>query len=216
MKTPFDPRSLHLDRNFARIRAEMFRKEVGLSAQDVPVDIEMIVEERLGLEVIPIENLSRKCDLTAGLSQDLSSIYVDKAAMLEPRKLFNYRFSLAHEIGHLYVHRPFFDWLARQGEMSIEEWLVFVRRESELAVSTSMESSANEFAGRLLVPRLRLEESLSEAIEKAREGGLDLLGASNRPSDQDDRDYLGTFLHRKFEVSAQVMAIRLQVEGLYP
>lgn len=75
-----------------------------------PLDIEGIVEFKLPLDdIVPVENLKRETDHDAYLSKDLKTIFVDQYIYhnVEAR----YRFTLAHEVGHLVLHRRIFEKL---------------------------------------------------------------------------------------------------------
>lgn len=61
------------------------------------------------------------------------------------------RFTLAHELGHFYLHR------GKEKENVAFEDEVFYRIEN----SSSIEYAANEFAARLLIPADRLEEKIN-------------------------------------------------------
>ncbi len=67
----------------------------------LPVPIELIVE-RMGIDIVPVPGLKRGYDLEGFTSCDRQAIYVDEQ---EP---FNYetryRFTLAHEVGHVILH----------------------------------------------------------------------------------------------------------------
>ena len=124
---------------------------------------------------------------------------------------------MAHEIAHLHLHKPFFKWLAEQQFSTREQWLQEVVAQSEtLMLTSSFEGTANEFAGRLLVPRTHLEievnNALKDVLKKAKDARLDLREAS----DDSVRAHLGSLIHRRFQVSAEVAKYRIQNENLYP
>lgn len=130
--------------------AERFRGEHP-EFSEIPVDIEQIIED-LGIDTIPIPGLKQLfkrsgLDIDAFISSDFSSITVDQGIMM--RFVPRFRFSLAHEIGHMVLHPEFYGKL-ESGDS--EEWIqAFLRIPQHLW--KPFEKQANEFAGQLLVPR---------------------------------------------------------------
>lgn len=136
---------------------ERFRREHPKDLLAVPADVLTVIEVRLRMDVIPFPDLFRKYSVDAAVLPDFSGIYVDERSykFLEgkPVWLFNrLRFSLAHELGHLVLHRD----LARDLKFkTLEDFWNWMRRYS--ASKYGLEWEANEFAGRLLVPVERLK-----------------------------------------------------------
>ena len=87
--------------------ADAFRKRYW-SQDTIPVDIFQIVEFELGLEIQPISNLKEAGDVDALLLGNLKTIAVDQNDLLNERAQNRLRFSIAHEIGHLELHRETF------------------------------------------------------------------------------------------------------------
>jgi hypothetical protein len=76
----------------------------------IPVDIEGIVDE-LRMDIIPLPGLktiSRQAGLDADafISSDFSSITVDQFIL--ERRINRYRFTLAHELGHMVLHSEYY------------------------------------------------------------------------------------------------------------
>jgi Zn-dependent peptidase ImmA (M78 family) len=65
----------------------------------IPVPIENIAEFSMGINIIPIPGLQKLIDVEGFISSDFSSITVDQFVMEERET--RYRFTIAHEIGHL-------------------------------------------------------------------------------------------------------------------
>jgi Zn-dependent peptidase ImmA (M78 family) len=74
-----------------------------------------------------------------------------------------------------------------------------------------LEWQAYSFAGLVLVPREPLAAELEEAVQVATEQGFDLRG-----NHEVAKDYVCTWLGRRFEVSAQVIEKRLDRDALWP
>ncbi len=83
-------------------RAEEFLKRHGLGNK-LPIPIDEIIEFSYGIDIVPFPNLQRDFDIEGFISGDLSCIYVDDFVF--QNRLFRYRFTLAHEIGHLVLHK---------------------------------------------------------------------------------------------------------------
>ena len=109
------------------------------------------------------------------------------------------RFSIAHELGHFYLHKDILNTVSFDSE---DEWVKFV---SELNNSDRLEIQANEFAGRLVVPRERLVELIKQERIKATEFAVN---AGELES------VLAMMLSRKFNTSQEVITIRFQRENL--
>ncbi|TRZ84368.1 ImmA/IrrE family metallo-endopeptidase [bacterium] len=81
-----------------------YRANCGLEEQ-IPVDVEKPADVILKINVIPIPSLYRSYEINAFISNDFKKIYVDEYLYvnLEPQ----YRFTLAHELGHMVLHKSF-------------------------------------------------------------------------------------------------------------
>lgn len=187
--------------------ADAFRKRYW-PQKTIPVDIFQIVEFELGLEIRPIGNLKEAGDVDALLLGNLKTIVVDQNDFLSERAQNRLRFSIAHEIGHLELHRDTFQNIAYS---SIEEWITFFQQIPEEQYSW-IEQHAYEFAGRLLVPREKLIEKLESAVALIRRAGFDTWDASGDSA----RQYVAHGIARYFEVSDQVIEKRLIRENLWP
>ena len=95
----FEPPVLSYDD--VRGYAEEFLAEYH-AKESVPTPIEEIVEFDFGMDVIPIPGLRDEVGVDAFLASDLESISVDEDVMIHFKA--RYRFSLAHELGHHWIH----------------------------------------------------------------------------------------------------------------
>ena len=174
----------------------------------VPVQVLELAEFDLGLELIPAEGLREELEMDALLMGDLKSILVDRRAFMNPRLEYRLRFSVAHEIGHLILHR---DIYGRQKHSSAREWFDYIAALPDVEYGW-VEWQAYEFAGRLLVPPDALRQAFQSAIKSAQAAGYsDWLAA-----DEAALDYIATRIAPIFGVSAEVIAKRLRVEKLWP
>jgi len=138
----------------------------------------------------------------------LKTILLDKRAFMSPRMEYRLRFSVAHEIGHLVLHRDIYAGLQHA---TAAEWFDFISAIPDVEYGW-VEWQAYEFAGRLLVPPDPLGEAFQSAIQTAQAAGYsDWLAA-----DEAALDYIATRIAPKFGVSVEVIAKRLRVEKLWP
>ena len=185
---------------------ETFRQKYWPSGE-VPVDIFKIVEFRLKL-TIEARYYLREQDTDALLLGDLETILVDRQYFMDDRYLTRLRFSIAHEVGHLILHGQKFAEIAHA---SIDDWVSFIQFLPDDQYRW-MELHANEFAGRLLVPRDYLEDQLESAVRFAEDRGF----VSWDNSGDTAREYIANGIAPVFEVSDQVIATRLLRERLWP
>ena len=200
-KAPYNPKE--------RIWQEADRLRAAHPAgRSLPVKVLDLAEFDLGLELVPVDGLREQLDIDALLMGDLKSILVDKRAFMSPRLEYRLRFSVAHEIGHLILHRDIYGGLQHA---SVREWFDFISAIPDVEYGW-VEWQAYEFAGRLLVPPGALRAEFQTAVQTAQAVGYtDWLAA-----DETALDYIASRIAPKFGVSAEVIAKRLRVEKLWP
>ncbi|OIP31830.1 MAG: hypothetical protein COW04_13150 [Deltaproteobacteria bacterium CG12_big_fil_rev_8_21_14_0_65_43_10] len=175
----------------------------------LPINTEKIVEFGLRLDIEPIHNLLSTIDIDAYLKMDLTGIVVDYDCYMNEKFANRMRFSFAHELGHLFLHR---DIYTKLDVTSSEEWKNFILNVPENEYR-SFEWQANEFAGRLLVPHLHLAVEVNKANEVIRENNL----ITFLKTDSDAvLSGISPMLCRPFGVSTDVIEIRVKREGLWP
>lgn len=130
-------------------------------ARALPVNVEDLIDLDLDLDLQPEANLLRRCDTDALLLPDWKTVLVDLGEFEDPRMTNRLRFSLAHELGHYFLHREVF---SGRSFSSTDEWIAFVSGISE-EVYGWIEFHADEFAGRLLVPEKELRDSFVDAAK---------------------------------------------------
>ncbi|HDP98047.1 MAG TPA: ImmA/IrrE family metallo-endopeptidase, partial [bacterium] len=193
--------------NDIREKTEDFRKKYVHPIDLVPVPIEEIIEFELKLDIWPIDRLLQTIDIDGFLSRDLQTIFVDKAVYMDQRYYRRLRFTYAHEIGHLVLHK---EEIQRCEFRTETEWKRFRENMSEDDLFW-FEQQAYEFAGRLLVPKKRLVEEL----EKQR-GKIDQFRAL---TDSDDEELLIRAVSRIvcdiFDVSDEVIFRRIKYEKVW-
>ena len=175
----------------------------------LPIDMEKIIELRLGLDIEPMRGLFSMIDTEAWLKMDLTGIVVDYDRYMNEKFINRLRFSLAHELGHYFLHKDVYSNLSFN---SLETWKDFMTNVFEVEYK-DFEWQADEFAGRFLVPYDILVIKVNEAIEYIKQKKLvEYL----RQEPDAVLSSVAPFLRKPFVVSEQVIKIRVQNEGLWP
>lgn len=164
-----------------------------------PIPIEEIIEFQLGLDIIPIDGLHRVIETDGFISSDLTSISVEE--YIYKNRPGRYRFTLAHEIGHLVLHGHIYE---QCGFKTISECKKFIENFPEKEYSW-LEWQANEFAGLMLVPSHHLKRRLSYHTKQ-----LKSLSIKNEDV---ILDRAVEFLSKDFIVSRDVIRRRLSRES---
>lgn len=177
-------------------------------ADKLPVDVFSLVELVLRIDVIPFDDLTARYKVDAALTQDFQSLYVDaesyvlweKGPVWKQNRL---RFTVAHELGHYVLHR------AHAEQLKFTSFEDFARHfKGGDTDRYGLEQEANEFAGRLLVPRERLQEQFDRFA-----AGIESIMPTWLRS-EDLRLKFADSVAPKFGVNAQVLLTRLDREGL--
>jgi Zn-dependent peptidase ImmA (M78 family) len=137
------------------------------------------------------------------ISSDLSCITVDQFVL--ERRLNRYRFTLAHELGHVYLHRDIYTEL-RFG--TVNEWKRF-QKEVDEADYNWLEYQAYAFAGLVLVPTAHLKAQFHLAAEAA-----ERIGFNRQGEPEAFLEYVTEVLREAFQVSDAAIAKRLHYENL--
>lgn len=135
---------------------------------NIPIPIEEIVEFEFRINIVPVLGLQREFEVEGFTSGDLKNIYVDEYVYTD--RITRYRFTLAHEIGHIVLHRH----LYRDHKFdSIYGWKGFINSMTEEEHSW-LEYQGYAFAGLVLVPKEKLLKSVSEWTRKIRDRGISM------------------------------------------
>ncbi len=185
-----------------RALAEQKRLDCLGADSSLSFNVELLAEE-LKLTIIPVSGLKADFGLEAMPIFCDDQILVDEDAYDDTFAWYGrLRFTLMHEIAHYFLHK---DYLMQITLRDVQEWCDYV-----LAVERSnapLESQANEFAGRFLVPVDRLRLMIP------RERDLVLKEYPSIDSSQ-MQNFVSRRLGRKFNVSPTVMSIRIKKENL--
>jgi Zn-dependent peptidase ImmA (M78 family) len=148
--------------------------------------------------ITPVPNLKPLTGAEAFILGNLSEILYDQACFDN-----RIRFSIAEEVGHYELHNKQIRLL--RSNSTYEEWINTITEIPE-EVWTRADIQAKEFAGRLLVPKENLIQSvkcLEPEINKAKEILKDGINKAELFS------YIGPAIAKHFQVSDQVIYIRL-------
>ena len=158
---------------------------------EFPVDVEVICDN-LGIGIVPIKGLNFEFGIDAFITSNFKTIYVDddEFSKASPR----YRFSIAHELGHLVLHKEFYP-------KGIEGLNAILKASSEYSNKDS-EFQANYFAGKILVPDEVLKEKILELFNGNPKENAWRMSAS-------EKEAAYNRLLKYFRISSQTLAIRL-------
>ncbi len=165
----------------------------------IPVQIEEIIEFGFGMEIRPMQALKSRYGFEGALSNNLNTILVDEANMLNyPTR---YRFTLAHELGHRIMHEAFIKSLGITDKTTWKEAVAAINP----TLYSRAEGQAYVFAGYLLVPTGALRSSFEEARQLALSRGIDFAGLSTSAI-----GYVAGSFARQFNVSTEVVERQLR------
>jgi hypothetical protein len=197
IKAPF------LSKQAVAIRADGFLQEHNTTGT-IPLDIEFIAESQLSLDIVPVPGLQSTFDVDAFISADKSEIRVDEYVYLN--RINRYRFSLAHEIGHLVLHGNVWEELQFT---NITEWKTVINSVPEREYRF-LESHANTFAGHVLVPPEPLKTAFDSQVEVLNTNGLSVSEFDPETLSQ----FLCKDIAKEFEVSVDVVRRRIAADEL--
>ncbi len=169
----------------------------------IPVPIEEIVEFDFNINIVPVLGLQREFEVEGFTSSDLKNIYVDEYVYTD--YLNRYRFTLAHEIGHIVLHRNLYN---ANRFSSIAGWKEFINSLSEEEHGW-LEYQGYAFAGLVLVPRGSLIKHTSEFVKRIKGKKISL---------EQNWDFTWELiiehLGKAFQVSSSVIEKRLDKDSI--
>ncbi len=185
-----------------RKKADEFLRKYNPSGA-IPVPIEEIVEFEFDINVVSVLGLQREFEVEGFTSSDLKNIYVDEYVYSD--RINRYRFTLAHEIGHIVLHRNLYN---ANRFSSIAGWKEFT---NSLPATDHrwLEYQGYAFAGLVLVPQKSLIKQTEKWIKKIRGEGVSL---------EQNWDFawelITEHLGKAFQVSSSVIEKRLEKDGI--
>ena len=186
-------------------------------SEELPINIHDIIDLDLDMEIRSVSRLREITGFDAILLGNLKGIIVDQEDYMNDRMENRMRFSLAHEIGHYILHSDVYRNLPYTDE---DGWIELIQNLPEEEYFL-IEQHANEFAGRLLVPKDSLVNDLKDSINLLQKlkKNTELTGFPlRRELSQIElaKEYIASNICRKYRVSDQVIIRRLDKEGLWP
>ena len=188
-----------------RERAEAFLSKHHPS-RELPIPIDNIVDVKLRMDIVPLSDLKRNLGWDGFLSISLRAIHVDEYCLLH--RPTRYNFTLAHEVGHLELHRAIYSSCAIK---NLDDYKAFDAALDE-SQKMWMDWQASRFAGYILVPEAELrrawaeiEPELTAMVREAKEHNF---------TPDDYKSYLceaaGAELCEQFAVSETAMKVRIE------
>lgn len=166
-------RAPNLSDDDIRQKAENFLNKYN-SVGNIPVPIEAIVEINLEINTIAISGLQNILPIDGFITNDFKSIYVDED--MYKKNNSRYVFTLAHEIGHMFLHQNLYNSLVIT---SMEEYLDYLQKMSSNQYNL-IEYQADIFAGFILVPPAQLEVRFNKARAKLKKEKYDVTDLYNK------------------------------------
>ena len=178
----------------------------------ISVPIEEIVEFKMGFNIVPMPGLQDALEndgseVLGFTSYNLKEITVDQ--WIWQHRPGRYRFTLAHEVGHVVMHRELYE---SADFHTIEGWKKFINGIPD-KIHGRYEWQAYAFAGLVLVPR----DPLKEAVDKHLKAILKLLEKekiSLSEAWESIWDQVYELAARDFEVSPEVIQRRIAYDKL--
>ena len=168
------------------------------SEESIPIPIEKIIEFQLRMDIVPVPGLRGVIEAEGFTTSDLKEIHVD--GDIYERHPNRYRFTLAHEVGHVVLHAEIFQ---KRNWRNIDEWKAFVNSIPEKEHGW-LESHAYSFGGLVLVPREHLIQETKLCVDLLIKEGIDLQANWDFAWEQ-----MAEGLAKRFSVSAPVIEKRL-------
>lgn len=162
--------------------AELFEEKV--LTQEYPINLERICHH-YNIDIIE-KNYSDKTIGEIQINEDKCTIYYNP---LENEFLSRKRFTIAHELGHFFLHRKEGSFVDNQTTMS-----------RHLSYWSIKEAEANDFAARLLMPVKHIIDAIEELLHDESEELTETILVRN--------------LKDKFQVSEIAMKYRLSNLGI--
>ena len=181
-----------------------------LRVERTPIDVFTFFEVDLRLDPIPFPRLTLKYRVEAAITADFTGLYLDEEqyALMEKGpewRLSRLRFTIAHELAHFFLHKDLPQADHFSSLPAFAHWT-----NNYAGRKYTIEQEANEFAGRLLVPRETLQKLFDEFAGPAEKLVPNFMEAGAM------RDKFSEKVAPRFGVNTQVIAVRLDRDGIWP
>jgi Zn-dependent peptidase ImmA (M78 family) len=143
---------------------------------------------------------------------DFSGLYIDgeifdRIDVIRGSQLNRLRFSIAHELGHLFLHRGYFESAGILTSDHLLDWL-----NEHNGRKYDFEREANEFAGRLLVP----VDVLRECFDRVLPAMDAQYGRHTWVANAEIRSKTAELIAPRFGVHPIAIETRFDREGIWP
>lgn len=172
--------------------------------------IEEIIDLKLGVNIVPLPGIQKVFEVEGFTSSDLSTIYVDD--YIYSNRPTRYRFTLAHELGHIVLHGDLFK---QHSFDEVKDWIAFIQ-EIDDKDHSKLEFQGYAFGGLILVPPTHLKPLFKENLHKLNP----LIKEAQRKGVFRERyldyakDNIAEVLAPLFDVSSDVMVRRIEFDSL--
>lgn len=179
---------------------------------DIPIPIDEIIEFQMGIDIFPMHGLATdfsgdSLEVEGFTSLHRKTITVDN--WIFQNRVTRYRFTLAHEIGHIYMHKELYE---SEPFKTTDEWKDFIRRFPKPEYD-KFEWQAYAFAGLILAPSSKLETiidlRLNEVLEAVKKHDINLQNSSEYIWDT-----VYEMVGHDFEVSPMVINKRVDFDKI--
>lgn len=175
----------------------------------LPIDIDKILDNELWINIIPLNGLFKDFEINAFTSFDQKKIFVDDYLYNNLENQF--RFTLAHEYGHIALHDYIFK---TAGIVDLNSYLKFIQKIDPFEYAY-LEQQANCFAGHFLIPTSHLRKEFDKVLSQYKKTLADKLKGMKR---KDYIDFATTGIANKlspiFKAHHKPISIRLEKEKL--
>ncbi len=169
----------------------------------IPVEMEDIIE--LKLEIVPIlsPGLKNYFGIDMMIMSDFKSIYVDNNNFSDETQKNRLRFSYAHEIGHLVLHKNIYQELKIKNK---DDWYIVMTKKLTPKIIKRIDLQADIFARNLLIPKKRLKLEKNKILQLPE---IELLLKTKKISKEILTELLASQLSIIFGVSYMAMFVAL-------
>jgi len=150
----------------------------------------------MGIKIFPVPNLRKDFSVDSYISSDFSQICIDKRCY--EREENRCRFTYAHEIAHLILHREFYQSVMIQ---DVQSYLIFQNTLTHQEIKR-LEIQAHLFAGFILLPNTQFLQTISKLTKSF--GDIEAITVS-------DMGMIIRALASKLKVSEQVIIKQIEI-----
>ena len=171
-----------------------------LNAEDLfPVPIDKILELKLGYSIIPIPRLKKDLDIDSFITKD-KELYIDEEIYMAENNQ-RYRFSLAHELGHITLHETLFKHIN-----AIDDFVLFYKTTPDYILG-KLESQSDRFASFFLCPYKYIDIAIRNFVIKPyADSGIKNI---NKDKTKEAVEYQIAKIANYFNVSSKAMMVRM-------